>query len=184
MFALAAVLALWTVSTSRSRTVSPLLLGSVLVMAVVVVVSANHELRDRSDPFNGVNSRRTADAQAWQAFRDDKLFGAGIRYFASGHGTVIEPHSVVYSSLAESGLVGAAGLLVLVGFSASVLRRRSSTLALLALLALALRLIESLAAIFWVAGPGTILWLVIGLALGMSKPGVTVVPRGDRPSMD
>lgn len=161
-----AVAALAAVPARRARLLSPAMLAGLIAMAAVVTLSVSQQLANPSDKYNGINSRVTVYDQAWKEFRSSQVFGVGVRYFKTEARAQGEPHNVVYVTLAESGAIGLTALALLLGTFAAELRAMSSDVALLALLALLLYVVQSVAAIFWVAGPGTIPWLLVGLAVG------------------
>jgi hypothetical protein len=61
-------------------------------------------------------------------------------------------------------------LIVLLAMVVSILRRRSDSLGRLAICVVVAQVINALADIYWVAGRGTIPWLIVGLAAGAALP--------------
>lgn len=146
----------------------PLLIGTG-VAAFLSIRAATTGANDNQ--FNTVQSRLPAYERAWSLFRDNPLFGAGIRWFKTPGAETVEPHSVFFSTLSETGLWGAAALLVLVSAGCIVVWRLRSPMASAALAVVAFRLVEAQFSIYWVAGLATMPWLLVGMAAGMATLG-------------
>ena len=95
----------------------------------------------------------------------DVLLGGGLRYFTDPSSPTIAPHNLVISELAEVGIIGRAGMITLLIATFLALRRSRSQLAVLAMMALVLRVTQGMAEIFWVAGPLTIAIILVGMGL-------------------
>ncbi len=110
----------------------------------------------------------------------------GLRYWndvnvqrANGYG-VTEPHNLVISALGESGIVGAADVLALNGVLVFGLRKRRDPLGQAAFYLVIARFVAGLADIYWVAGAGTLPWLVRGSG-GHSRSSGPEPPRWSSP---
>ncbi len=179
-------LALWSV-VSEGRAVRAVVLVpavGLVVLAIFLSVQADTD-RGRNSDFTPVNARRISYEAALKEWRRDPLLGVGLRYYkAPGYrfdvpsyrDTYIEPHSLWYSTLAESGIVGLIALAGLVGFSLRALRQAGGPLAFAAGLVVIAKLTHGMVDIYWVAGTQTLPWLLVGLAVG--RAGTQLVPPG------
>lgn len=153
----------------RKRQVSIALLLACGALLVVTAVSINE--RDLSRPAaeqrsNAINARTDVLRTTFNdVFLDNRLVGAGLRYWTDPAAPFPTPHNWAVSELAETGVIGLAGLLVLLGATALALRRSIAYLAELAMLAFVLRVTQGFADIFWVAGPLTAALILVGLGL-------------------
>jgi O-antigen ligase len=151
---------------------SPLALVGLVLVGLASYAAATRILNDQRDAsrFSSVNSRLETYDVALQFWDESPITGVGLKYWrdpnlSTGRGFG-EPHDVVVSTLAETGLVGLGALAVLLAGLLSALRRASKPAATLAILALVLKLTDSLFGIFWVAGTLTVPLLFVGLACG------------------
>jgi len=153
----------------RKRQVSIALLLACGALFVVTALSINE--RDLSRPaaeqkFNAINTRSDVLRTTFNdVFPDNRLVGAGLRYWTDPAAPFPTPHNWAVGELAETGVIGLAGLVVLLGATALALRRSRAYLAELAMLAFVLRVTQGFADIFWVAGPLTAALILVGLDL-------------------
>jgi O-antigen ligase len=144
-----------------------------LVLAIVLLVFTAMSLQanDLSRPaaeqkFNSINSRTNVYQEAIQKiWLKNRFVGGGLKYFKDPARSYPTPHNLFIGELAEVGLIGLAGLLVLLGAVILALRRSATDLAVLGAMAFVCRLTQGLADIFWVAGPLTIAVLLVGMGL-------------------
>ncbi len=143
-------------------------LACVAVVAVATVRSVDEE--KANDRFASGTSRAVTYEAAIKLWQEERLTGIGIKYWRnpafadkSGFG---EPHNVLISSLTETGVVGLAGFLVLMGGTLLTVVRPRTALYRTAFLLIVYRLVESQFGIFWVAVGGSLPWLVLGAAIG------------------
>ena len=148
-----------------------------LAAASAVSVSANDLSRPPDEQrFNSINTRFSAYDQAInEVWVKNRFIGGGLRYFLTPGGGYVAPHNLVVSEMAETGLFGLMGLLLLLLATALALRRSKGDLAVLGAMALVLRVTQGLADIFWVAGPLTIALMLVGM--GISDRRVEPRPR-------
>lgn len=169
---LAAVTLLWFVIPKPAegitfRRPAPALIAGLFGMGVFAYTTLNEQVA-LDDRFSSVRSREIGNQIALAIWEQNRLFGAGLRYFRQRVGlAAYEPHNVFTSGLAESGLVGIGALCLLYGGVLMLLWRMRTPLAMAAGLLLVAKVVESQFGIFWVAGTQTIPWLVVGLALGV-----------------
>jgi hypothetical protein len=159
----------------RRRQVSIALLVACAALLALTAVSINE--RDLSRPtnelkFNAINTRTDVLSTTFNdVFLDNRLVGAGLRYWTDPAAPFPTPHNWVVGELAEGGVIALAGILVLLGATAIALRRSTALLAELAMLAFVLRVTQGFADIFWVAGPLTAALILTGLGI-TNDPGV------------
>ena len=158
------------------------LLVACAALITVTAVSINEQ--DLSRPtnelkFNAINARTdvlrtTID----EVIVNNRLVGAGLRYWTDPADPRATPHNWVIGELAEGGAIALLGLLGLLGATALALRRSTALLAELAMLAFVFRVTQGLADIFWVAGPLTAALILAGMGL-TNDPGTDDDPRTD-----
>ncbi len=138
-----------------------------LVALSAVSVNANDLSRPADEQkFNSINTRTSAYDQAIQeVWLKNRFVGGGLRYFLTPGGGYVAPHNLIVSEMAETGLFGLVGLLLLLLATALALRRSAGDLAVLGATALTLRVTQGLADIFWVAGPLTIALIMVGMGV-------------------
>ena len=71
-----------------------------------------------------------------------------------------------FTELSETGLVGIFGLAAFLGLMLNALRKNHGAMSETAYLVMLERILDGLLGIFWVAGTGTLPFLVVGLAVG------------------
>jgi len=152
-----------------SRAFVPLI-GSIALVAMIWVTSQNLTEDSPEAKFNSLNTRVETYDSALDIWSAQPVLGAGLRYWNDpAHEGSGEPHNVILASLGESGLVGTVGLLVLLTMVIAALRRRQDQAGRLAIYLLVAHVVNGLADIYWVAGRGTLPWLVVGLAVGIER---------------
>ena len=159
-------------SAGRMARLAPLLMvASILLIAISVVTYRDRELNPATAKFNSVNTRldtyRYAIEQKWEP---NLVFGAGLKWFFAPDATYGVPHDVVIDELSEAGLVGMVGLIVLLWVILAAMRRSASDLGEAGYLVVVARILESMVGVFWVAGPGTLPFLIVGLVVGDEQP--------------
>lgn len=109
---------------------------------------------------------RSYDFAIDRAWSPNPLFGSGPRWFNKPETLAEVPHNVVIQELSETGLAGLGALTVLLGTIFVVTWRMRTPLGDAGFLVLAERVLDSMLGILWVAGTGTLPFLVVGLAVG------------------
>jgi hypothetical protein len=190
--ALVLALAVWSFGAGRKFVRIGVVVPLAALLVFGVVLSVRQEAHRPKSLFTPINSRNLASAQAAKVWGDDRLFGAGLRYYrAPGYSfdvpgyrnSSVEPHSVWYSTLGESGLVGLGALGLLLFLTARALRLASSPLAVVAGLVLLAKLVQGMADIYWVAGTQTLPWLMIGIATAEAAHRTTRTTPDERSSL-
>lgn len=149
-----------------------------IVMATVSLQSENSTLPGTDSKFTSLGSRQvTYQAAIDQVIRPHPIFGAGPKWFFKPGAPTGEPHNVFIDEAASTGFVGLGALLLFLWALFRVLRGGTTTLERLAWYALAARVLSAMVDIFWVAGPNTLPFLLVGLAIGAGANEVRPVRR-------
>lgn len=171
-------------SQGRRRRFSALVLVATLAVLAVSVVTLRDEDSGPNAKFNGVNTRTDlydfAMDEVWAAH---PLTGGGLKWFEDGDATAAGPHNIAVAELSEAGIVGMAGLVVLVGGTLTVLWTRRSRLGQAGAMVFVFAVLFAMTGVFWVAGPFTLPMLVVGLAIGHDQAHAstpTPTPTGQR----
>lgn len=160
----------WAVKTGRVHRTLPvaLVVGGALVAVVYVTTDSELEAR-RADPetahFSPIGTRLETNRRALEIWREQPILGAGLRYFRDASYHIREPHNVILVTATEGGIVGLVGLMVLIGGAFRALRGLTGDVARLARLALVMRLVAGSFDIYWVAGTGSLPWILVGVAV-------------------
>jgi O-antigen ligase len=150
------------------RGIVPLLGAVALGAMVVVTVIALANDDSGSAKFNSYNSRISTYEAALDVWRDDPITGVGIRFWNDPKvPSKGEPHNVIVSALGESGVIGAVAIVVFNAGIVAMLWKRRDPLGQAGLYLTIAHLVDAMAGIYWVAGTGTISWLILGLAVGV-----------------
>jgi O-antigen ligase len=171
----------WRGDGRRLAKFAPLFLVVVLGLSALAVVSFQSQdaaLTGTSSKYTSINSRQlTYQATIDNVIKPHPIFGAGPKWFTKPGAPATEPHNLLLDELASTGVLGlAAFVLFLVAFL-HIAGRNSSMLARLAWYALLARILASMVDIFWVAGPNTLPFLLVGLAIGAEATDESVVRR-------
>lgn len=178
---LVVVLVLWPLVRRRSADAAAPASGignrlvpmlGVVAAVVMTVLSANALFTQdaKDDRFNSLNSRTLTYEAAIDLWQEKPLTGQGLKYWRDpailSRSAFGEPHNLIVSALAESGVVGLAALVMLVVGSLRIVSRNRHPLGQLAVLALVAHPLGALLGIYWVAGTFSLPWLLAGLAVG------------------
>jgi hypothetical protein len=169
---------------AQTRQARGLVVLSTLVLLVFTYLSIRSQLSlSTADLRNSsIGIRRQVEARTIQIWRTSPWHGVGLKYFNSGTWGPLAapPNIVVDNELAESGLLGLAGFVVLQfsAIRAGVARRRESVFAIAGAACVLALLTHGLVDIYWIAGSATLPFLVLGMSLGAdSTAGVAPRPR-------
>ena len=155
----------------RLARLAPVALGLALVLLTFAILSLSSSLEDQAaSKFNSVNTRLDGYTYAIDtAWKPHIPFGSGPKWFRI-QGFDSGPHNMIVSELSETGVMGTLVLVVFLGGALVTLWRMRTELADAAVLVLIERVLDAMLGILWVAGTGTLPWLVVGLAVGESPP--------------
>ncbi len=171
MLGLALVLCLFVFAGRGPRRFRMIFVLAAAGAMAFVWTSVQTELRTDTDKTGSISVRERQQSQALSAFRTNRLTGAGIRYYDQNPVLARDgrPSSTPYEVLAESGVIGAAGLVVLIVGVFRILLRVDSPYAAAAIGVLGVRVLHGLVDNFWVAGPFTLPWLIVGIAAAVAR---------------
>jgi O-antigen ligase len=140
---------------------------SLVAIAAVTFQQRDAKLTPDEAKFGSVETRITTYDIAWRsAIKPHPVLGAGPGWFERPGSPGGAPHDIVIGELSE---VGALGLAALLWFLWRVLRTTNQVdtdISRVAWYALLARVLASTVDIFWVAGPTTLPFLLVGLAVG------------------
>jgi len=155
-------------SSTRITRLAPLLLVvSVLLIGISVITYQARDLNPQTEQFNSVNSRLDTYSYAIDhKWEPNLVFGAGLKWFFAPDSTYGVPHDLVIDELSEAGIVGLLGMIVVLWVLLAAMRRSTSDLGEAGYLVLVARILEATVGVFWVAGPGTLPFLIVGLVVG------------------
>ncbi len=163
----------WARQGRRVWRLLPLVLLLGAGVGTAMVISYQHEAAEHSGSkykFGSVGSRKTTyEAVIDDVIMPNPIVGAGPKWFRQADAPTGEPHNLVLDELAGDGIIGLVAFAVLLWTFLGVARRAPPPLGELAFYVLLARIIADLFDIFWVAGPNTLPFLILGLAVGASS---------------
>ena len=181
MLALLAVLLVFATRHGRGRLKrwAPILfVATVVLLGVATATYTERDLAASDAKFSSLNTRIDNYTYALNnEFAPHPVVGAGMKWFKINDSTGSGPHNFVVAELSETGLVGLFGLVVFLGVMLNALRRQRHAMSEAAYLVMLERILDSLLGIFWVAGTGTLPFLVVGLAIGEDARHPAAAPR-------
>jgi hypothetical protein len=164
--------------THRRRT--QVMAGAVaLALAIAAGLSIHAQLQQDTADFRNSSAgvRFNVEDVTRDVWRTSPVVGVGMKYFNTGvYGPYAQaPNNVVDNELAESGLIGLAGFILLqLGTIFACIRRRSLVLVPAAAGAIAGQLLHGMVDIYWAAGVITMPFVLLGIALaGPRAPAAT-----------
>lgn len=163
---------------SKRKSLVPIL-GVLALLGMIWTATSRELSSEGNSDFKPLGSREIVYANTIDLWRESPIFGLGLRYWRDeatqrDHTAALEePHNLILSALGESGLVGGAAVLGLNAALVFALRGRRDPLGQVAYYLVIARFIAGLADIYWVAGAGTLPWLVLGLSAATSDSGET-----------
>jgi hypothetical protein len=157
---------------------------AILVIAAATINSEDAKLTGAQAKYNTVGSRETSYSAAIdKVFIPAPVFGGGLKWFNLPNAPGTIPHDLIVGELSEVGLFGTAGFIAWLWLLLLVCRRLRTEMGEMAWYVFVVRILASAVDIFWVAGPGTLPFLVIGLAIGDEEAG-TAVPFEPRSMLE
>ncbi|MCW2528978.1 MAG: O-Antigen ligase [Pseudonocardiales bacterium] len=153
-----------------SRTVRVIGALAIIGLSIASALSIKDQFSQSSQQFNNssLGIRFQVEHVTQDIWRTSPITGVGLKYFNTGvYGPLaIPPNNVIDNELAESGLLGLGGFLILnLGLFAVLIRRRRQVLIRAAAGALAGNLLHGMVDVYWLAGTITFVFLLIGIAL-------------------
>lgn len=163
----------WQRRTRRVWRLVPLVLLLAAGLGVTMVKSFENQAAERTGAdykFSSVGSREITYRTVWSdVIAPNPIVGAGPKWFTQPGAPAGEPHNLVLDELSSDGVVGLVALIALLWVCLRVANRAPPPLGELAWYAVIARLIAASFDIFWVAGPNTLPFLVLGLAVGAAS---------------
>ncbi len=170
VFVVVALQHTWHQRLRRLRRAAPLILLAAIGLGTVGFLSFQSEsaLHQGSNyKFGSIGSRETTYRATFsQVIKPHPVFGAGPKWFREPDAPSVEPHNLLIDELSSVGLVGLAAFLIFLWALFRLCRRCDSPYAELAWTVLLLRVLATMVDVFWAAGPNTLPFLLIGLAIG------------------
>lgn len=170
MLALVAVVLVFVTRHGRGRglRLAPILFAVTLVLlGIAAATYTQRDLAASDAKFSSLNTRVDNYTDAFEnEFKPHPMVGAGMKWFRITDGTSAGPHNLIIAELSETGLAGMVGLTVFLALMLNALRKNHGAMSETAYLVMLERILDSLLGIFWVAGSGTLPFLVVGLAVG------------------
>ena len=145
------------------------LLPVIAVIAVGLGTLAWNSVQEQlvsGDQHSSLEQRFDVEAQTRALWEEEPLLGVGLRYYNTPQYEGYQPpNNVLNEALAESGVPGLLGLVVLVTGATVAAWRAQGALAVAATCVLLSRVAHGMVDIYWVAGTGTLPWLILGMGL-------------------
>lgn len=171
----------WHGDARRLRKATPLF----ILIAIGLFVAGTISLQSENASLAGVNSKFTSVASRQETYKaayngvikPHPIFGAGPKWFTKPGALAGEPHNMLIDETASTGVIGLGAFLVFLWVLFRLLNGGSTVLERLAWYALAARVVAAMVDIFWVAGPNTLPFLLVGLAIGAEATEGSVVRR-------
>lgn len=141
------------------------------ILAVFVYTTVHHQLQHNQSTVNNgsLGVRFNVERATRQVWHTSPVYGVGLKYFNThAFGPFALPaNNVVDNELAESGVIGLAGFVVLQGavLTAGYRRGRTDPLAAAGFGMVAGLLAHGMVDIYWTAGSVTLPFIVMGMAL-------------------
>jgi hypothetical protein len=143
-------------------------------IAALIVASVQNQLQERvetGNPNDSLAQREQVETATFDLWQENWLVGVGLKYFTTGAFGAADqaPNNVLNESMAETGIVGTAGFLILQGVAVLALARGSGPLATAGLACVVGRLLHGQVDIYWSAGTAALPWLIAGFGLGEER---------------
>lgn len=142
-----------------------------IVLGAIAYVSVKHQLdQTQTQRLNGsIGVRFNVEKETRKVWRTSPAYGVGLKYFNTGNygDFAVASNNAVDNELAESGIVGLAGFVVLQGalFVTGAKRRRNDKFVAAGVGAVFGMLLHGMVDIFWNAGVVTLPLVIFGMAL-------------------
>ncbi|MDQ1681080.1 MAG: hypothetical protein QOI42_1939 [Frankiaceae bacterium] len=160
-------------SRAHSRRARALSILVALVLAAFAYTSIRDQLNQSHQDLNNssIGVRFNVERVTRDIWRTSPGAGVGLKYFVTGsYGPFAQaPNNVVDNELAESGLVGLVGFVVLQGSLLAVgfRRRRQNKLVAVGVGVVAGLLLHGQVDIYWIAGSASLPFMIMGMALAL-----------------
>ncbi len=163
----------WVRRTRRVWRLVPLILVLGVGLGIVMVQSFQAQASERTGTsyrFSSAGSREANFRVVWdEVVVSNPVLGAGPKWFNQPGAPTSVPHNLVLEELSSDGIVGLIGFIAVIWVCLRVANRAPPPLGELAWYVLVGRLAAASFDIFWVAGPNTLPFLALGLAVGAAS---------------
>jgi O-antigen ligase len=155
-------------------------------LAVFIYTSVRGQLEHSQAVVNNgsIGVRFNVERATRNVWRTSPIYGVGLKYFNTHqYGAFAQAaNNVIDNELAESGVIGLAGFVVLQGavLTAGLRRGRQEQLAAAGFGAVAGLLAHGMVDIYWTAGTVTLPFIVMGMALAIEPPNHIREPAQER----
>jgi O-antigen ligase len=155
-----------------------------IVAAVLLVVSVNEQLAS-DNRHNSAFVRLNIFERSVEIWQSSPLFGVGMRWwytdrFPGG----FQPPNAELEVLTTTGVAGMIGFVVLFAGALFALSKLDRAYRTIAVAVVVTRLVQSQFDLYWVAGQSAMLWIVAGIAVGVSEREKATTPRTPLPGSD
>lgn len=153
---------------TKQQVAAGVIIGAVFVTFAVLSVSSQLNQQQEDVRNSSLGVRFNVEKVTREVWRTSPLVGVGLKYFNTGqYGYYAQAaNNDIDNELAESGVVGLVGFVVMQGGVMVALFRRREPLAAAALGVVAGQLLHGMVDIYWTAGATSLSFLIAGMALG------------------
>jgi hypothetical protein len=138
------------------------------IPAIYLVLIAVTAQLESSNQFNSANQRVSWYADSVNVWLTSPIFGAGMRWWYSGHFDVnFQPPNAELEVLSTTGVVGTFAFLVLFAVAGWYLYKMDPVYGTVGLAVVATRFTQAQFDLYWVAGQASLLWIVAGICYGV-----------------
>jgi O-antigen ligase len=181
LLALSVGLLLWSFLSKQSRRLTIPLLLAVCTAAFFSI----QEEQILNPEYGAVPTRTLNWQEATTSWLQSPLIGNGLRFYQADPTADLQgdPHNIVLLTLAESGIIGLGGFLLMIGTALVVAKRFDSRLGQVAVALIAARFTHGLVDVYWVHGSQAVPWVITGLLLGGASIEFAVRGRAGLPEV-
>ncbi len=148
---------------------SMLMLLALVLITVIAYASVSDQISSHSNT-NSLAVRVASYTQTLQIWHTSPIFGVGERFWYTGHfpGSFQPPNAEI-GMLATGGVIGTVGFLLLIVGSLRMLWRLPNAMGSFALAVMVAHVVEGQFDNFWVTATGSVPWIILGMALAVSR---------------
>ena len=159
------------IATMRQRSLrrrsKAILVAMAPIAVITYIVAAGEVVKYQAHGSNSLQVRTVAYTAGLKIWRLNPWLGQGPRFWYLPHFAGIgQPPNILLEALTESGIIGAAALIVLLAGVVAVLCRLPRQIATVGLVLIIGRAVEGIFDLYWISAVGALPWLVAGLCLG------------------
>lgn len=150
----------------------------VIILGIVVysTVKSQFAVSHADFKLNSIGVRASVEQTTQEIWRTSPIIGVGMRYFIGGQGQfgsfATASNNLLNNELAESGLVGLVGFLILhVSILGALWGRRGHPVGLCALAVAVSTITHGMVDIYWQAGTIALMFILVGMGVSSAEPG-------------